>query len=262
MKSFIILLSCLLCISSIIFAQNTKSCYTELRREGLRYVSRKDYPKAINSFFAARYCLDKPAKDELIKNTQNEWVKALNNALAKSDSLIAYFGFTQDRAWAYKNGKFAVIDRNGKRLTDFEFENPEPFKESGYAIAQKADGFYYLIDKIGKISEPYNDFFPCNNGWYKVKKGNLYTFYDKNYKQVEGWDWYEDIYDFREGIAMIQQNKKWGIIKLNGSYLIAPQFDGPFFFSEGLAAVLKDKKWCYIDTTRQIVLTTELRFFK
>lgn len=262
----ILLLLFFLPIFSGLLAQKANNCYTELRQEGVRLLEKKDFRNAIDKFFAARYCPDKPTKDDLdnlIKRTQNQWVKALDDAkkateraLAKADSLIAYFGFSQDRAWAYKNGKFAVIDRSGKRLTDFEFENPEPFKQSGYAIAQKTDGFYYLIDKSGKVSEPYNYFFPCNNGWYKVKKGNLYTFYDKNFKQVEGWDWCDQIYDFQEGRVMVQQNKKWGIRYINGKFLIPPQLDGPFSFSEGLAGVIKDKKWCYIDTTGKIILET------
>ncbi len=163
--------------------------------------------------------------------------KATDRALAKADSLIAYFGFTQDRAWAYKSGKFAVIDRSGKRLTNFEFENPEPFKQSGYAIAQKADGFYYLIDKTGKVSEPYNYFFPCNNGWYKVKKGNLHTFYDKNYKQVEGWDWYERIENFQNNIAKIQKDGKWGCISPSGNVVTPILFDAIDFLDTNFAIV-------------------------
>lgn len=248
-------------------AQNANSCYADLRREGVRLLEKKDYRNAIDKFFAARYCPDKPAKDDLddlIQRTQNQWVKALDDAkkatvraLAKADSLIAYFGFAQDRAWAYKNGKFAVIDRSGKRLTDFEFENPESFKESGYAIAQKADGFYYLIDKTGKVSEPYNYFFPCNNGWYKVKKGNLYTFYDKNYRQVEGWGWYEAIGNFDRGLAKMKKNGKWGLINNKGKIITSPVFDeigDSFFADRNIAKVKQADKWGIIDRNGRFIL--------
>lgn len=255
MKKYLLLLLFYISSFTALVAQNSNLCYTDLRREGLRLLEKKDYRNAVDKFFAARYCPDKPVKDDLddlIKRTQNQWVKALDDAkkaadraLAKADSLIAYFGFAQDRAWAYKNGKFAVIDRSGKRLTDFEFENPEPFKQSGYAIAQKADGFYYLIDKAGKVSEPYNYFFPCNNGWYKVKKGNLYTFYDKNYKQVEGWEWYKWINNFSQDVVFIKKNDKLNLATKDGQIIaITAQFDTIFpFISHGVFKIKKDGKW-------------------
>ncbi len=61
-------------------AQN--QCYQDLRKEGLSLLAQKDYRKAIDKFFAARYCPDKPVKDdldELIKKTQDAWVKELND---------------------------------------------------------------------------------------------------------------------------------------------------------------------------------------
>lgn len=64
-----------------IFAQ--ESCYKELRTRGTQLQKAKDYRRAIDQFFAARYCPDKPGKDDLddlIKKTQDAWVLELDKA--------------------------------------------------------------------------------------------------------------------------------------------------------------------------------------
>lgn len=78
MKPIFILAFLLLTIA--LAAQN--QCYRDLRKEGLSLLAKKDYRKAIDKLFAARYCPDKPAKDDLdalIKKTQDAWVKELND---------------------------------------------------------------------------------------------------------------------------------------------------------------------------------------
>ena len=54
---------------------------------------------------------------------------------------------------------------------------------------------------------------------------------------------------FREGLAPVRLNEKWGLINKEGDTVIEPMFDSPSIVSEGLIAVEKDKKWGYIDTS-------------
>ncbi len=86
-KPLVLLLLCQLVILPL-FAQSGQSCYTALRKAGLTLLQKKDYRQAIDKLFAARYCPDKPAKDDLdalIKKTQDAWVEALDDAKAKAE---------------------------------------------------------------------------------------------------------------------------------------------------------------------------------
>lgn len=74
-----------------------KNCYSDLRARGVQLQKEKDYRKSIDKLFAARYCPDKPAKedlDELIKSTQDKWVNELDQALDRADKLLnnLYYG--------------------------------------------------------------------------------------------------------------------------------------------------------------------------
>jgi len=179
-------------------------------------------------------------------------------ALQKTETLIGYFGFQQDRACAYKDGKFAVIDRNGKLCTKFEFEEPEPFQKNGKAIALRGS-FYYLIDQKGQLSEPYNYFMATNNGRYKVSHDKGYTFLDKAGNRIPGWDWYENIGNFQDGALTVKKDGKWGWVDPNGSILIRPQFQEVEQFEDGVATVKTNEKWGIIDKNGTFLLQPQFK---
>ncbi len=82
-------LTLLLCfLATLLIAQETQSCYAELRAKGLRRLNSKIYAEAIDIFFRTRYCPDKPAKDDLddlIKKTQDAWVQELEDARREAE---------------------------------------------------------------------------------------------------------------------------------------------------------------------------------
>jgi hypothetical protein len=61
-------------------------------------------------------------------------------------------------------------------------------------------------------------------------------------------------HNFSEGLARVQENKKWGFIDGSGNYVIEPRFDAARDFSEGLAAVETNSKWGYINTSGESVI--------
>ncbi|NCO28125.1 MAG: WG repeat-containing protein, partial [Caldiserica bacterium] len=64
---------------------------------------------------------------------------------------------------------------------------------------------------------------------------------------------YESARDFREGLAAVCINGKYGFIDKNGDLVIPAIYDGSFedidvpFFNNGLALVRLNGKWGYID---------------
>ena len=242
------------------FAAAQSAEYTRFMKAGERELRAGHYDLAGKKFTAALEFAfsqaEQKAAREAVKNAERRRVQEVENALRKAETVIGHFGFRQDRAWAYKDGKFAVIDRSGQRLTDFVFSDPQPFEASGLALAQK-DGFYHLVDKQGGLSEAYNYFFPTNNGWYKVRKGNLCTFLDRQGRHIKDWGWYDKIENFSGGLAQVKKDGKWGFVDTSGQIIVIPQFDWVWSFSEGFAMVQKDRKWGLIDISGQIVVTPQ-----
>jgi len=64
-------------------------CYNVLRTQGVHFLAKTDYRHAVDEFFAARYCPDKPENDDLddlIKKTLNQWVRALDKARQRAET--------------------------------------------------------------------------------------------------------------------------------------------------------------------------------
>jgi Leucine-rich repeat (LRR) protein len=164
MKPFLIFILFFIGMATPLAAQN--DCYKNLRREGLSLLKKKSYRQAVDKFFAARYCPNKPEKDdldELIKQTQDQWVAALDQAqqktalaLAKADSALtlankiidAFYFYKDSFALAFKDDKYGFINKKGEVVIDYDYKEALPFDFTGFARVKKHED-YYLIDTKG-----------------------------------------------------------------------------------------------------------------
>jgi hypothetical protein len=64
---------------------------------------------------------------------------------------------------------------------------------------------------------------------------------------------------FRNGLARVAENGKWGYIDRYGEFVIPAQFDRALEFSEGLGLVRLDGKYGYVDTLGKIVVPPSFR---
>lgn len=92
---------------------------------------------------------------------------------------------------AEKNGKWGWIDRNGKEIVKFQFDDALPFNGSNYAAVRQGDKWGYA-DKAGKVVIAPQ---------------------------------YEFAFGFDGNMALIGQNQKYGFIDKEGKNLVMPQFD-------------------------------------
>ncbi len=131
--------------------------------------------------------------------------------------------------WDGEYGKFMLVDKEGKKITDETFANVSDFTEGLAAIERQKDkgsrcGF---IDPSGKFPfEPIYDF----------------------------------VQSFAEGLAPAQLNKKWGYIDKTGKTIIPFQYDtaGPFGYSAKDQAVVREGgKWFLIDKSGNFVRACE-----
>ena len=65
---------------------------------------------------------------------------------------------------------------------------------------------------------------------------------------------YNRVDEFSEGLALIEQNGKYGYMDTQGNIAIAPQYDEAGNFSEGLVAVVLDGKSFFIDGAGKVAI--------
>lgn len=168
------------------------------------------------------------------------------------------------------NRTCTYVTLDGKRLTDYNFDYMESFKEGVAVIGFCGQGYGY-IDTAGKIVIPtkyeYAGNFNCGRAKV-IKNGKLY-FIDKSGNEtpmetVSGKN-YEEVCDFHEGLCRVSTLKLrcrdlayhsdyeqiagiWGYIDKNYNEVIPAQYIYANDFNDGIAIVCKgkwtrDKKW-------------------
>lgn len=252
---------------------NAQCNFNELLRDGQRLFSQGKYQEALKKYNAARTCdptrgLEVDAAIEKTFVAIEQETEAARTWKKKADGIMQYFGFQTDRAWAYKNGRFAVIDRAGNRLTDFVYDQPEAFRPDGRAVALR-DGLYYIVDTTGGAEGPFNYLIPTNTGLYKVKKGDQYSFLNSAYQPTGTWDWYEKIDTFHNGFARCWKGGQVGLVDSAGREVIRPQFQDLlssnvpdyYFCAVGSEEFFgKTCKWGLVSIDRGIVLDPVYRY--
>ncbi len=158
-----------------------------------------------------------------------------------------------------------------KRLTEvYDIEHPEwedYTMDSVNAKFKKTDDF---DDKKGsknfKIEFPYifTTFFgkeqeadfiePFHNDFAIVKMNNLYSFIDKNGKQITP-EWFSRVDDFENERAVVCKfdSKLYNYIKPDGSFLLPTDVKRASSFMNGEAMVIYNGEMFHIDTNGEII---------
>ena len=166
-----------------------------------------------------------------------------------SDWYDQIFPFHDGIARVSKNGKYSFIDTQGKLITPQWFDDADDFYEGLAKI--KLNGKWGFINTDGKIivKPQYDWASSITGGIAKVNKNGKYTLINNQGKQIT--DWFDRIFFFSEGLAVVAKDRKWGYIDINGHIVIPLKFDRAFAFTDGKAMVIKGNKKFYIDKQGQ-----------
>lgn len=145
-----------LCIFFITSITAQDNCYNDLRTRGMQLQKAKDYRRAIDKYFAARYCPDKPAKedlDELIKTTQDQWVNELDQALDRSNKLLNNLYYGNNSLSFNDTNKdlllYNVLTEGLKNVTDENLKLEWRYQKAAVYLRLKAyDAAIELLDSI------------------------------------------------------------------------------------------------------------------
>lgn len=159
------------------------------------------------------------------------------------------------------NLKAFYIDKNGEKAFEREFDYAMPFGEERAFVSAKK--IWFVIDKSGKtIGEntfgPYEKTVPTvfKEGRAVVVKDGKYGIIDIDGQYVVSPK-YDGISEIFEGGVVIKQNGLYGYMDINGSVIIAPRYQSLSNFKGGLAIFSSDNKYGVVDRAATVIVSPE-----
>jgi len=142
--------------------------------------------------------------------------------------------------WAITDAnKYEIFDGSGNGLTGTEYDYIEYAGVPDLLIATK-DGKYGYIDRTGRVVIPfeYDEAYGFFDGFAVVgtdgHRGYINTKGEK-LTTVE-FDW---AYDFSDGLAIVEKDGKYGYIDTHGNLAVPFEYDKAYNFEGGVATVAK-----------------------
>ena len=137
--------------------------------------------------------------------------------------------FVGGRAAVCKDGKWFLIDQNGKAVS-----------EKFARIVLNEKGEYLVGDKM-----------------LAAKTEGKYAIYDKDLKEIATLDCQDVDILTPDGLIAICKNNKWGFVNTAGEVVIQPTYENARSFYNGFAAVCKEGTWGFINTANKLVIPYE-----
>jgi len=162
--------------------------------------------------------------------------------------------FTDRLASVSVNDKCAYIDKNGRNVVPFIYDQVHPEFFEGLA-AVSCNEKWSIIDidgnKItGNIFDEVNS---CSEGMVAVCINEKWGFVDKNGTIVVPCI-YDSVESFSEGMAAVSMDNKWGFIDITGKEVVSPVYDRVESFSEGLAVIEISGRFGFINKIGKVVI--------
>lgn len=136
--------------------------------------------------------------------------------------------FENGVALVRNNGKIGAINRDGKVIIPLIYDNSEdvPRPHDGVLCIHMAKYKTMCIDVCGNelftIDAFVNDF---SEGMASIKTSNAYGVIDINGRYVVPLGKFDYISDFKYGVARVQKGYKWGFINRNGETIVPIKYD-------------------------------------
>ena len=183
--------------------------------------------------------------------------------------------FSQNMAVVKNENGFGYIDQSGRIVIPCKFSKASDFHEGLAAVTYKGNCGYISVDGQQKIEYKFTrcqDFEgekavvyqglrkagvikkdgsflikPSVDRLLKFKEGKglvrdkKYRFYYISERTDQASGYYQQARPYNHGVAVVQINKKWGVINQKGITLIPPKYDQIGTFHNGFAKVLVQK---------------------
>lgn len=129
--------------------------------------------------------------------------------------------------------KYGLINEKGGQVVSPKFDDICDFSES--LIAIKLNGKWGFIDRHGMMKvKPQFYEKPSFIDGLSVLKNNKFEVL-------------ENVSFFKDGLASVKCNGKYGFINKKGEFVISPKFDSVGIFNDGVCSIYENKKFIFID---------------
>lgn len=150
-----------------------------------------------------------------------------------------------------KSHKLGIIDSTGKIIAPAKYDKVQRF-DSRKLGAVCINNLWAFIDKNGKLLSDfkYNDIDYVEEDFYVVELNNKWGIVDSEIKPITPikYDKYNNYYrNFSEGNLCVYLNEKWGYINSKGKEITKPKYDNADDYKNGRARVVLDFKEGLID---------------
>ena len=172
---------------------------------------------------------------------------------------------------------FDLIDRAGKKISNFEWKDAKDYSDGLLAFSENENGMpvWGYADKHNKVAiapkYPTADRFSeglaavcLENSRFNYVPGKShifsesYSYIDKNGKVVIKGPFME-AQPFKNGLAAVMLNEKWGLIDKAGNVVVPCEYDWIGDYSGKLAPVEKGKLVGYIDGSGKVVIPLKFK---
>ncbi|MEG1791456.1 MAG: WG repeat-containing protein [Clostridia bacterium] len=99
--------------------------------------------------------------------------------------------------------------------------------------------------KLPKVELPLEE-------WRKITKNGKWGFSNGLRTVIEPK--FDEVFNFKEGLACVEVNELFGFINPSGEYVIEPMYDCAMSFSEGFAVIFEHEKCGYINKNNERVI--------
>lgn len=213
---------------------------------------------SIESYISGLFVVRMGRKKGLLDIKGNEVVECIYDRIMIENDKFGNEVFF-DTIVVNNDGKYGVIDRNGKELIPCKYVRCESFMD-GLALIEKPKventNSYYdqrntltgYVDINGEETIPcqyiFGQYFSDGVAWV-TKSSSQIELIDKSGKTIASGDFYNP-HPFSEGLSMVEMDNNYCYVNTEGKVVINTGYDGEDF-SEGLAAVYDGWKYKLID---------------
>jgi len=173
------------------------------------------------------------------------------NYISKNGILLDTWMPIEDNYHAIKNNdKYGYIDRNGRLVIDYQFQEATDFHNG---FAQISNGrFWAVIDKQGrKISDWYEVIHPFEGDIAIVEKLENIGFINTTGRFMG--QWYSSIEPLEFGLYKVEKYEQFAIVNSKG-FLITQWFQEIYDYQNGYVKIKKDEKFAYLNNIGALVV--------
>ena len=207
----------------------------------------------------------KKENDELLfLDEKGNVIRTLNaeNIGYKEASVEDIIGYTTVGVIVKKDDLCGILNLDGEKIVDFEYDEIGSFSKDGYAKVKKDDKYGFIDENGNVVIEPkYDEASNLNDGIASVKYDDTWYLIDKNENLVVNYKYdYDYVSNYMNDIAIVMKDYKFGFLNKNGELIIGKLSntidieDIKSFTDSMYTEIKKNGKWGITDVNGNILI--------